>query len=63
MKKNKPWEQLAKYFAGELSELEYRKMDKWIKAAPNRTITFRKKSNQNFQQRIKSNINCISSSI
>ena len=36
MEKNKPWDQLAKYFAGELSEKEIKEMESWIKANPHR---------------------------
>jgi transmembrane sensor len=36
MKKNIPWEQLAKYFAGELTREETQKMKSWVKADPER---------------------------
>lgn len=36
MKNEKSWEQLAKYFAGELSKEENQKMETWIKSDPNR---------------------------
>jgi len=36
MKQNIPWEQLAKYFAGELTREEAQKMKSWLKADPER---------------------------
>lgn len=36
MKQNMPWEQLARYFAGELTREESQKMESWIKANPER---------------------------
>jgi ferric-dicitrate binding protein FerR (iron transport regulator) len=38
MEINKPWEQLARYFAGELSAEEHKQMESWIKADPDREI-------------------------